>query len=245
MKIVLAVLIICSLSFAGVAMKGLNVTGSDKQDIEIKLSDAGVKIDITSKKTDQTIIFKADKFLFWIINNQKKSYVEFTKQDLDNIKQQLAMLQAQMKNMPKAQREMMAQMMGGALPSADVKVELKLKKKGAQSGVWSCNEYNEVTNGSVTSLLCLTPIKALGLTIEDFSSLKQLSSYMEDLAKQNKQAELAQYFSEDILRTKGFPVRVTSKKGDKSEVTWQSIKKEEVAKSTFALPSGLKKEAGL
>jgi hypothetical protein len=245
MKIILALVLTCSLSFAGVAMKGLNVTASDKQNIEIKLSDAGVKIDITSKKTDQTIIFRADKFLFWIINNQKKSYVEFTKQDLDNIKQQLAMLQAQMKNMPKAQREMMAQMMGGALPDANAKVELKLKKKGAKTGAWSCNEYNELTNGVVTSLLCLTPIKDLGLTMADFSSLKQLSSYMEDLAKQNKQAELAQYFSEEILKTKGFPVRVTSKKGEKSEVTWQSIQKEAVAKGAFDLPAGLKQEAGL
>ncbi len=242
MKSLLLVLLMSALTFAGVAMKGTNQMPGEKQNMEIEISDLGVKMGIKSAKTDQTVIFRKDKFLFWIINNQGKSYVEFTKQDLDNIKAQIAMLQEQMKNMPKAQREMMAQMMGGALPDTDVKTEMVLAKKGQKSGSWKCDSYNVLENGKKNSVLCLTPIKKLGLSIDDFSSLNSLSTYMEDLAKQNKQAEMAKYFSKDILMSKGFPVNVKNVTGDKSEISWTSIAKKNIAASAFDLPAGLKKE---
>src|SRR5262245_45963489 len=84
---------------------------------------------------EQAVIFDGGKQVMWMINDAKKSYYEMTKADVDRLGAQMndamAQMQAQMANLPPAQRaQIEAMMRGRGMPAAAPPVKPEYRKIG-------------------------------------------------------------------------------------------------------------------
>jgi len=201
----------------------------------------------------QAIIFDGAKQTLWIVNDANKSYSEMTKADADRLGGQMsaamAQMQEQMKNLPPEQRAQVEAMMrgrgmpGGAGASAP---KTTYKKVGTDTvGKWSCDKYEGYQDEKKVAELCTVDPKALGFTAADFQVTKQLAEFFSRIVPQGADRIFA-IGSPEQQGYSGVPVRHVTINGDQrttSELV--DVKRESFPASTFEVPAGYTKEAGM
>jgi hypothetical protein len=203
----------------------------------------------------QIVIFRQDKGLFWIIDQKSKTYMEMTKQDFQQMKAKMneakAMMDAQMKNMPPEQRQMMEKMMQGrgmpaAQPAGTIKTAYKKTAAGEKVNQWVCAKYEGYREDKKVKEVWTTDWKSLGLTAESFKVMKDLSEFFEDFAK-DMASSFDKIGSEEWEKEQGYagiPVKTLSYTDGKlrsaTEVT--EVKQESLPAALFNLPAGLTKK---
>ena len=145
MSLFITLFIILSISVqAGVVVKmkqaaqGISVESEQTMFIEKDR----LRMEMSGEEENQTIIFRGDKNVFWVIDSDKKSYFEMTQDDIVKLKSQMEkmqeMMKEQMKNMPEEQRKMMEDMMPSGMPGEKKeKVTYTKKESGVKVGKWT------------------------------------------------------------------------------------------------------------
>jgi len=197
----------------------------------------------------QAVIFDATKQVLWMIDNDKKTYTELTKADVDRLGAQMndvmAKLQEQLKSLPPEQRARMEEMMKGrGMPGMTQPRKTEYKRTGTDKvGKWTCAKYEGFSNGQKTTDLCTVEPKDLGITMADLEVTRQLGEFFRKMMPQNAES----IFSVGTPEEQGFsgvPVRRASRVGNVQSVTELSeIARQNIPDSAFALPTGFRKAA--
>ena len=195
----------------------------------------------------QTMIFDGTKQVLWMINETKKTYNEMTKADVDRLSNQMsdamAQMQAQMANLPPAQRaQMEAMMKGRGMPGAAAVVKTEYRKVGTDKvGKWTCDRYDGYQNNQKTTELCTVDPKELGFALTDFEVARQLAEFFAKLVPQGAEA-MFRVGTAEAQGFSGVPVRRTTlgPQGSTTEIT--DVSRQNFPDATFALPAGYQKE---
>lgn len=104
-----------------------------------------MRYDMKTEKLDVSAVFRADKGLFWSIDNKKKTYTEIKKADMEKMKKQMEegmkMMEEQLKNLPSEQRKQMEEMMKGKMKVETPKIVYKKVATGEKVNQWVCDKY--------------------------------------------------------------------------------------------------------
>jgi hypothetical protein len=196
---------------------------------------------------EMTMIFDGTKQVLWMINDTKKTYNEMTKADVDRLAGQMsdamAQMQAQMANIPPAQRaQMEAMMRGRGMPGAAAPVKTEYRKVGTDKvGKWTCDRYDGYQNNEKTSELCTVDPKELGFALTDFEVARQLAEFFSKLVPQGADA-MFRVGNAEAQGFSGVPVRRTTlgARASTSEIT--EVSRQNFPDSTFQVPAGFQKE---
>lgn len=197
----------------------------------------------------QVVIFDGAKQVLYIVNPERKTYSEMTKEDADKLGAQvndaMAQMQAQMANLPPEQRAQIETLMKGRGMGAAMGGAAKpeYKKVGTDTvGKWTCDKYEGYVNGQKTMDLCTVDPKVLGFTPADFAVTRQMADFFSRIMPQGA----SRIFSIGDLATQGYagiPIRTTtSMMGRTSTSELQDIQRGSIPESAFEVPAGFQKE---
>ena len=197
----------------------------------------------------QAVVFDATRQVMWMINYDKKTYTEMTKADADRLGGQmqdaLAQVQAQMANLPPAQRaQIEAMMRGRGVPGMTTRaVKTEYKKTGTDKvGQWTCDKYEGFQNNQKVADLCTVDPAALGFAITDFEVSRQLGEFFKKMMPQNAD----QMFTIGKVEDQGFsgvPVRRTfTVAGRQTTTELSEATRQTFGDALFAVPAGFQKE---
>lgn len=192
---------------------------------------------------DTYFIYRGDKQVFWTVNLKEKSYMEMTEKDFEEMAAKMddAMkkMQAQMANMPPAQKKMMEDMMAKMMPGGAKAPKTTFKKVGSGGKVngWNTDKYEGIREGVKTSEIWAAEPKSLDFSEGDMQVLKDMAKFFEKFAK-NMEGLVGDKSRNGL---EGVPVKtVTFKDGQPEfETQMKEVKKESQAASLFEVPAGL------
>lgn len=173
------------------------------------IEDDRMRVDMTRQMKEHTIIFRADKDLFWVINHDEKTIMEITKEDLERMQQQMNAAMEQMENLPANQREMMEGMMDDRMGNRKEIVYEKVDS-GVNVGDWETDKYEGTTDGTLKQEVWTTAWDALDLEAEDFQVMKEMTLFFKDFSM-NFDSSFFKVGSEDWEKGyAGVPVKTVS-----------------------------------
>jgi hypothetical protein len=172
---------------AAVAANGVRVTSKrtsahDTSTDEIQLDKDHLRFDSLGADghPTRTTIFDAEKQVMWIVQPDKKTYNELTREDFERLYGQFsamaAQMQERMKNLPPEQRAKLEKAMQGrgmAVPAS----KPEFHKTGSDHvGKWACDVYEQMENGAKSEEVCAASMAQLGLTPADLNVVTQLQN---------------------------------------------------------------------
>jgi len=201
-----------------------------------------------NRNTD--MLFRAADRTLFIINHDRKSYIEMNptimKKTVQQISGMMAALQAQLQNLPAAQRKKMQQMLGGAGGSTAPKRPATLQKTGktARYAGIRCQQYI-ITSPSQKNKAqaCFSTEQAAGLSRAESDTLRALYRFGEQMAKSASNL-LGKNNPTAFLPKGGLPgVLLYSKRmqGSADEIKLLSVEHKAVAASLYRTPAGYRK----
>ena len=212
-----------------------------------------MRVEMSGKEADQVFIFRQDKERFWLIDNQNKTYMEMTQQDLRKMKEKLdgamAMIQEKLQSLPPEQRKTVEQLMKGKMPAATpeaLKIVYKKVATGEKINQWICDKYEGHATEKDTEEIWTTDWQQVGITEADLKVIRGMGEFFAEFAKNlpflskigSKEWEQEHGYS-------GFPIRTIYSSGTqvRYKVEVKEIRRQDFAASLFELPSGLQKKA--
>jgi hypothetical protein len=234
----------------GVLIVQQSTSGGKTSTNQVQMEKTRMRADVAGPMGEKVAtIFDGGKQILWVVNYDRKSYMEMTKADVDRAGAQvnaaMSQLQEQLKNMPPAQRAQIEAMMRGRGigPAAANRARPQYRKTGTDMvGRWSCDKYEGFQNEQKVSELCTVDPKVLNLTPADLEITRQLASFFEALMPQNAAALLFHVGSDD-QGFSGVPVRsISTNGGQQTTIELKEVTRQNFADSTFALPEGLQKQ---
>jgi hypothetical protein len=225
----------------GVLIVQKTTSGTTQTTHQIQIEQTRMRAEMADQAgTQRAMIFDGARQVMLIVNPDRKSYSEITKDDVDRMG---AQMQDMMAKVPPEMRAKVEEMMKGrGMSGAPVKTEYK--KTGTDKvGKWTCDKYDGYQNGQKTSEVCTVEPSALGLAAGDFAVTSQFAAFFEKLVPQS----MVQVFNLGQAQAGGFsglPVRSISTTGGRtvtSEIT--DVSRQTFPDSVFAVPAGFQKEA--
>ncbi|MGV6852990.1 MAG: DUF4412 domain-containing protein [bacterium] len=201
------------------------------------------RLSMSSDKNNQ-VIFDSTKQQFMMIDHKKKSYMVFTQADLeklgDVVNSAMAQLDAQLAQMPPAQREQMKRMMqsqmGAMMPKKDKPMIVHTGKHKKVAG-YDCEvvtvELGRVSKGES----CVADANDLGIPADDMRAFAGLQEFSKSMME--KLPDMGQDFGLTSMNPREFPV---SYRHGKTRGELQSISTDTVDEKYFTVPSGYKKQ---
>ncbi len=196
-------------------------------------------------------IIKADTL--FIVDNDDKSYVEFDKQTMEQVAQQMNSAMTKMKDqlakLPPEQRAQVEAQMGPLMGGEGKKWTVEVIDTGKSDKVdgRACRVWDVKRNGELDDQLCVVSYSALPGK-ENFQQVfGNFSKVFEEMAKSVPM--LAGMMSNEFdaqAKVNGFPVRSRAYDGGKLGDTEQLVKvwrEEAIPASMFEIPAGYKKKS--
>jgi hypothetical protein len=209
----------------------------DKMRAEIVDPSSGLK---------QAIIFDAGRQVISIVNVERRTYVEVTKAQIDQLGAQMqgmmAQMEAAMANMPPAQRAQVEAMMRGRGMGMAQAPRIEYQRTGTDRvGQWACDTYEGTENGQKVTELCTVAPSALGLTAADAETMRQLAEFFKKLMPNG--ASMLDVGSAEQHGFTGVPIRTISSAGG-SQVTTEltEVSRQTFEDSVFQVPAGFQKQ---
>jgi len=246
----------CCLSGSLTAASGLLVvekttSGDTTRTSQIQIEQHRMRAEVAGSAgaASRVVIFDGVKQVLWLIDPAKKSYNEMTKADADRMGGQLqdamSQMQAQLANLPPAQRaQIEAMMKGRGLPGVGAAAQkTEYRSAGTDKvGKWTCDKYEGFQNNEKVSEVCTVDPATLGFALADFDVSRQLDEFFKKLVPQNAD-QLFTFGKADEQGYSGVPVRrrfTIAGRETTTEVT--DVSRQTFADATFALPDGFSKE---
>ena len=213
-----------------------------------------MRVESGGSSENNIIIFRGDIELFWVINIDKKTYNEMTRDDLEKLRAKMdnafKEMEEQMKNLPPEQRKMMEQMMPKQAQMAmqtPAKTIYKKKKSGEKINQWSCTLYEGFEEGKKTKDVWTADFSQLNINPDDLKGLNAMGKFFEVLTQEIE--ELYMIGPDQAEKEGGFsgvPVKtIEYESGNILQITeLKEITSKSFDSAIFELPSGLKKEKG-
>jgi hypothetical protein len=209
-----------------------------------------LRMEMSGEEEYQTVIFRGDKNVFWVINKDKKSYFEMTQDDMVKLKSQMEnaqkMMMEQMKNLPEEQRKMMEDMMPSNM-SVEKKEKTVYTKKGGgvKVGKWTATHYEGTTKGKKSSEMWTADWSQVGFDRSDFQVMTKMADFFSALSQDA--SDFMKVGSEDWekeMGISGMPVRWVDylEGGASSEGTVKDISQKNLESSLFEIPAGFDKD---
>lgn len=241
-------------SLAGVRLVSVDTHGGGETRSEVSLDEQALRVDLQGDGAGHIVIFRKDKQLAWMIDQNDKTYMEITKQDMEEMAAQIAearkMMEQQLASLPPSQREMMEKMMKQQMPAgmglgAVAEPQYTKVESGVAVNQWTCDRYEGTRDGKkVVDVWTVDPAE-LGVRRDDFAVLAELGEFFQGLAK--TLGASFPNFKMDADEGAGFdgiPVRTVSYDGGsvRSEHEVKEVAQQEFDAALFELPDGLKKK---
>jgi hypothetical protein len=179
--------------------------------------------------TTGNVIFRGDKSLVWIVDNQNRQYIEMTRETMEKIGRTMSsvmdQVKARMASMPPEQRAMMEKMMadqmgqasGGSGGALDAVPPLSFKKTGIQKTIngYSCEKYDVFRGQEKLRELWITEwknMKDFSEAMTAFNSMGKFFSTMMESLKDNPFVKTMDTPYSHTAELNGFPVMSTEVK---------------------------------
>ena len=209
-----------------------------------------LRMEMSGENEYQTIIFRGDKKVFWVVDSKKKSYFEMTQDDLVKLKSQMdnmqQMMMEQMKNMPEEQRKMMESMMPTNMTNQKKQKTTYVKKAGGvKVGKWTTKHYEGTTNGKKSDELWTADWSQLGFERSEFSVMTKMADFFSAISQEASDfMKVGSADWEKEMGISGMPVRWLDylEGGGTSEGNIEDISRKDLESSLFELPAGFSKD---
>jgi hypothetical protein len=208
-----------------------------------------MRADIDSPNGRQTVIFDGPRQVLYMVNSARKTYVEMTKAEVEQLGAQMSGMMAQaakvLESMPPAQRaQVEAMMKGRGLAVGGPAAKPQYQKGGTQKvGKWTCDVYEMTVDGQRAGEVCTVSPSALGFSPADFAVTRQMADFMRALSPQGADS-VFQIGRPEEQGFSGVPVRrVSNLLGREvvSEVT--DTRRQDVPDAAFTVPADFTKQA--
>jgi hypothetical protein len=197
----------------------------------------------------QVVIFDGTRSVIHIVDMQRRTYMEMTKAQVEQMAQQLTAVMAQMEQMMAGmsanERAAMGRMMrgGGGMAAMAPPPKPEFRKVGTDRvAQWTCDKYEGTANGQKVTEVCTVDPSAIGLTAADMNVMRQLGDMFKGLTQMVQQA--ASVMNIGRIEDQGYaglPVRhinVTS--GTTTELT--GVTRQDIPDAQFQVPAGFTKQ---
>jgi hypothetical protein len=213
-------------------------------------STSQVQIDKTRMRTEvadpsgskQAVVFDGDRQALLMINQERKSYSEITKADVDRAGGQMTDMMAKM---PPEVRAKMEALMKGRGMGAGAPVKTVYKRAGTdKTAKWACDKYDGYQNTEKVSEICTVAPGVLGLSAADFAVTQQFVEFFKALMPQQAAGQMLGVGKPEEHGYSGIPIKSTftiSGRTTTTEVT--DVSRQTFPDAVFAPPAGFKKEA--
>ena len=250
LSVAIVVLCLCGVARVSEAADGVQivqriVSGANPMTTQMQVESTRLRTEIAGQNgAAQVVIFDGQKLVLYVVDPARKSYMEITKADFDQLQGMMAQMQSVLEKLPPAQRaQMEAAMKGrmGGMGGAAPKIESR--RTGTDKvGRWTCDKYDVLMNGEKMSEVCTVDPSVLGITAKDFDVSKQLAASVSSLAPQMA-AQIAVVGRPETQGFAGFPVRTTVTTGG-TTVTSEVVEasRQTFPDSLFAVPAGFTKQ---
>lgn len=182
-------------AMTGMATADTTLVFSGKEGMNrIYLTPSALRMDVSGKGGQQAMIYDSDRSEFIVIMPKEKQYLVMTEKDMQAIgdlrNQMMQQMEAQLADVPPAQREQMRKMMmgmmkgkmGKAAKSEPMVHYVETDETGKAMG-HSCRIYETRINGSYHGDVCLTPIKELGIPAKEYANYAHMLKFMQKMTQ--------------------------------------------------------------
>jgi hypothetical protein len=232
-----AVLCHATSASAGVVLIMEQSGGRDPAPVEIRILAEPDRLKLPNARGG--VIYRGDQDKAWTIDDERKSYIEITRQSAGEIRSQMeaamAQARAQLPNLPPEQRkaveEMLAKQGAGVAPGQQAKPPAVTFQKA---------------DGRKVDDLCVARLADLGLTRNDLKAFSGLSGLVQSAAGPGRAAARPMDF-EALSKAIGYdamPIHsVHHNPGGAApvETTVKAIERKPIAPASFELPAGYAK----
>jgi len=203
-------------------------------------------------------IYRADKNLIWILDEEHKTYMELDKQTMHMM---VAKLDEAMDQMDKAleqlspeQRKAAEEIVKGKAPAAAEAAapSIEFKSTGAKQTIngHPCTRYDCNIDGKKTSEVWVTSWGEAGVTQETLAVFKNLAGFFDQTLESSpllrEQMNQSVAMLGEIEKLKGFPILVRTFEDGKAtqETLFKSIEPQKVDPSLYEVPAGFTQKQG-
>jgi hypothetical protein len=190
------------------------------------------------------VVFDGNAQVLRTLDLDRKTYVELDQTRLRQMRDQMAKMEEQMKNLPPQQRAMMEQMMRGRGGMMAAPPRPEYRQTGSDRvGSWTCTKYEGFVAQQKVVELCTVDPKALGLTAADFEVTKQLAEFVKSMMPQIV-GQTTVYGTAEEQGFSGIPVRRTVYTNGQVSLVGEvkEIRHESFPPSTWEVPAGFRQE---
>ncbi len=236
----------------------------------IYLADDRVRVD---SGEGQAFIFRGDLEVFWVVDESGGTYMEMSREDVERMGERMAELSAQMEqvqqqmeaqlaNMPPAQRRMVEEALaggGGGFPglpgmpdmsqtaSPIAETEYTLVRSGETVGQWTTDLYEGTEAGEKRWDVWAVDLSDVGLSMSDFAAFESLAEIIQQMAPSGQgMDDLFQIeASGEGAGYPGVPVRRISHSNGEPESRYEmtEINRDGIDPAMFELPEGLSRQS--
>lgn len=244
----------CVLTSTLFAANGIQITtkttgGGSTETTTIQVDADHIRATSTGMKGgSQVFIFDGVKRVMDILDLDKKTYTEITKDDLDRMAAQMSGMMAQMNqamaNMPPAQRAQMEAMMKGRMSQMAQTTKIEYRKTGSDKvGAWTCDKYEGYRGTQKAQELCTVDPSALGFSPSDFNVTQEMHDFIGKVVPQRESIFAVGTMNPEGVT--GVSVRSIDYGADgtaTSETELTGVTRQSLPDSTFTVPSGFQKQ---
>src|SRR6266568_4562459 len=245
------------IGWCGSALAGVVVTSTQTNLDTKQVEPTTAYIDTDRMKlvaSDNIMIFRGDLNRAWLIEPQKRSYIEWTPETMQQMAGQVAGANSQM---AAARAQMEAMMAGrgglaglaGGRGGAPAAPQVSYTRAGGSKTIagWSCDQYRKTVNGQQEEDLCIARIAATGFSQADFQVFERFSNFMSPIMSQPSVPKNDIMNWTDMNKAIGFQgvpldtVMYSSGKPNRQQ-TVNKAERSAIPASTYELPAGLTKQ---
>jgi hypothetical protein len=250
-KIFAVLMLILSFAHAGIYMEGTEFNPIQKQKsiTKIFIDKDRLRVETAGEEEDMVIIFRQDKNLFWVVDNNNNEYREMTKEDLKKMKAQMdegmKKMQEQLKNLPPEQRKMMEDMMPATMDVKKMEKSVYTKiESGVKINTWTCVHYEGKVENKKKEEVWTADWKQLGINTADLQAFRGMGEFFKSIAPD--MPDIFEFGDEEFEKNGGFagmPVKSIDYDEGKifSEFELKKIEKKDLDQELFEIPKGYEK----
>ena len=211
----------------------------------------------TSATGPVVTIYRADKNLLWILDEEHKTYMQLDKQTMTmmvaKLDEAMDQMQKMMENLPPEQRKAVEDAVKEKAPAAKAAAaRIDFKSTGAKQTIngHPCVQYNCTIDGEKNSEVWVTSWGEAGITQETLAVFKKLAGFFDQSLESSpllrQQINQSVALLGEIEKLQGFPILVrTFADGKPSQETlFKSIETRKVDPSLYEVPAGFTQQHG-
>jgi hypothetical protein len=197
--------------------------------VTVAIQDGTIRVD---PGADGWMLYDSAKNSVWLVDTQRRSYVEMTREEMQRYGRQLAtarkLLEGQMQGMLPEQRAAFEKMLGGAGRKEPLLYQSSGQKREVSG--YPCTGGRLVRNGKVQEEVCLAAPADIGMPQGDYATVRGMYRLMHEM-----QALGAPDILPDFSEIEGIPIEVRNPNGDFQRV--KRITHERLPKERFDVPA--------